>query len=515
MEQSPAASSVERVPAERVPAIEGLGISKSFGAVQALLNADFEAGFGEVHALVGENGAGKSTMIKILSGVLHPDSGTIRVKGQQVHLDNPQSAQRLGIGTVFQELTLMPWMTVAENLLLRHEPRGTLGLIRQGQMESRTEEILFGLGVENIDPLELVANLSLAQQQIIEIAHAVIRNPDILFMDEPTSSLAEREVNWLFDLIRRLKQDGKCVIFTSHRWKEVESIADRITIYRNGANVGSYEKLDEGDAITLMTGRRVDAIYPQIPPVQADGLAMQAKDLTSTGVNGVSFDVRKGEILGVGGLAGQGHRELFLTLFGVDHLSHGRITVAGNPVKIRSPRDAIRAGLGIALVPEDRKREGLLLPMSTKDNLTLPILSRISRIGVLRQRIEHQMAARMIDQLQVRVSTPSRPVRTLSGGNQQKVLIGRWLLADSRILLLYDVTRGVDIATKHDIYSLMIRLAAEGRSILYYSSDTEELAHLSHRVLVLREGRVAAELSGPNIDAEEIVAASVRENVTA
>ena len=290
----------------------------------------------------------------------------------------------------------------------------------------------------------------------------VLRDPDILFMDEPTSSLAEREVSWLFDLIKRLKLAGKCIIFTSHRWKEVESIADRITIFRNGTHVGSYEKLDEGSAITLMTGRRVDAVYPQISPVQSDGIAMEARDLTSTGVNGVSFDVRKGEILGVGGLAGQGHRELFLTLFGVNRLTRGRVTIAGKPVRIRSPHDAIQAGLGIALVPEDRKREGLLLPMGTKDNLTLPILGRISRAGVIRQRVEHQMAAQVIEQLQVRVATPSRPVRTLSGGNQQKVLIGRWLLANSRILLLYDITRGVDIATKHDIYDLMIQLAARG-----------------------------------------------------
>jgi len=496
-------------------AIEGLGVSKAFGAVQALLNADFQASFGEVHALVGENGAGKSTMIKILSSVLRPDSGAVLVKRARVRMGSPQAAQRLGIDTVFQELTLMPWMTVAENLLLRHEPRGIFGLIQRGKMSERAEEILLGLGIDNIDPLELVANLSLAQQQMVEIAHAIVRDPEILFMDEPTSSLPEREVEWLFDLIRRLKSQGKCIVFTSHRWKEVENIADRITIFRNGTHVGTYEKLDvdEGEAITLMTGRHVDAFYPHMNPRQPNGGALDVRGLTSTGVNGVSFQLEKGEILGVGGLAGQGHRELFLTLFGVNRLTSGQIRIAGNPARIHSPHDAIRAGLGIALVPEDRKREGLLLPMSVRDNLTLPILDRISTAGVIRQRTEREMASRLIAQLQVRVANPVRPVRTLSGGNQQKVLIGRWLLADSRILLLYDITRGVDIATKHDIYDLMIRLAAEGRSILFYSSDTEELAHLSHRVLVLREGKVAAELDGPKIDAEDIVAASIRESV--
>ncbi|HEX2987413.1 MAG TPA: sugar ABC transporter ATP-binding protein [Chloroflexota bacterium] len=497
-----------------IPAIEGLNVFKAFGAVQALDGASFQADFGEVHALVGENGAGKSTMIKILSGLIHPDSGVIRVRGQQVELSSPQAAQSLGIGTVFQELTLMPWMTVAENLLLRHEPRNGLGLIRRGQMGHHAEEILAGLGIEQIDPMELVANLSLAQQQIVEIAHAVIRDPDILFMDEPTSSLAEREVIWLFDLIKGLRQRGKCIIFTSHRWKEIESIADRITIFRNGVHVGTYTGLDEDQGITLMTGRKVDAMYPELAPRQSSKVVLEAKELTAPGVHGISFKLHQGEILGVGGLAGHGHRELFMTLFGVSKPTHGHILVDGKQVAIHSPRDAINAGLGIALIPEDRKREGLLLPMSVRDNLTLAILDRVSALGVVRQANEQRLAGDMVAKLQVRMGSPRRPVRTLSGGNQQKVLIGRWLLADSRVLLLYDITRGVDIATKHDIYDLMLQLIDEGRSIVFYSSDTEEIARLSHRVLVLREGRLSAELEGPGIDAEEIVAASIRENGT-
>ena len=494
------------------PAIEGLDISKAFGAVQALERASFQASFGEVHALVGENGAGKSTMIKILSGLIPPDAGTISVEGRQVVIGSTQAAEKLGIGTVFQELTLMPWMTVAENLLLRHEPHGPFGLIRRGKIGPRAEEILADLGVYNIDPMELVTNLSLAQQQIIEIAHAVLRNPRILFMDEPTSSLAEREVEWLFDLIHELRDQGKCVIFTSHRWREIQTIADRITIFRNGRDVGTFTELNEARAITLMTGRSVDVMYPPVPESQSENAAMEVRGLSGEGVRDVSFTLRKGEILGVGGLAGHGHRELFLTLFGVQHASAGQIVVDGKRVTISSPRDAIRAGLGIALIPEDRKREGLLLPMPVRDNLTLAILDRISVMGVIDGRKEKELADQVIQGLQVRTNNTRRAVGTLSGGNQQKVLVGRWLLADSRILLLYDITRGVDIATKHDMYSLMHKLVGEGRSILFYSSDTEEIARLSHRVIVLREGRLSAQLEGRNIDPEEIVAAAIREN---
>ena len=497
--------------AEPSPAIEGLDISKNFGGVRALDHAAFTARPGEVHALVGENGAGKSTMIKILSGLIHPDSGTIRIKGQDVTLAGPGAAQALGVRTVFQELTLMPWMTVAENLLLGREPRGIFGLIQREKMASVAEKILMDLGIGQIDPLDLVADLSLSQRQIIEIARAVIRDPDVLFLDEPTSSLAEQGVKWLFQLIEQLRARNKCIIFTSHRWREVKSIASRITIFRNGQNVGTYTDIDEDQAITLMTGRNVEALYPKLPPLTEKETVLEVKDMSSTGVHDVSFSLRKGEILGIGGLAGHGHRELFLTLFGVQKATHGQMLIGGKPVNIRGPRDAIAAGLGIALVPEDRKSEGLLLPMSVQDNLTLPILDRISPWGVVKRGTERQLVQKMIERLQIKTPSASRPVGTLSGGNQQKVLIGRWLLADSRILLLYDVTRGVDIATKHDVYELMVQLAAEGRSVLFYSSDTEEIAHLCHRVLVMREGRISVELAGPEISAEEIVGAAVRE----
>jgi len=498
--------------AEPVAAVAARGVSKSFGGVQALRNASFAARGGEVHALVGENGAGKSTLIKILGGRIPADAGDILLDGRPLHLAGTADAARHGIGTVFQELTLLPWMSVAENLLFGREPRSSLGLIRRAALADEAEKLLAGLGIHHIDPRALASEVSLAERQIIEIARVVIRRPRILLLDEPTSSLVEREVAWLFARIRELSAAGTAVVFTSHRWNEITSIADRITIFRNGAEVGTYTEIAEDEAITLMAGRHVEALYPALPPVPAN--AAPALELAGASLDGsgeLGLSLAEGEILGIGGLAGQGHRELFLGLFGAPPLRHGRISVGGRAVRITSPADAIHAGLGIALVPEDRKSEGLLLPLSVRDNLTLPILGRLSRLGVIRGAAERRMSRDIIARLGVVTPSAAQPVGALSGGNQQKVLLGRWLLADSRILLLYDVTRGVDVATKHEIYELMARLAGEGRAILFYSSDTEELAHLCHRVLVLRGGRIVAALAPPALDAEAIVAAAMRE----
>jgi ribose transport system ATP-binding protein len=482
--------------------------------VRALVDASFSANFGEVHALVGENGAGKSTMIKILSGVLRPDEGTLTVRGAPADFPSPHAARALGVGTVFQELTLMSWMTVAENLFLRNEPHGPGGLIRRRELGSRAREVFARLGIEGIDPDELPITLSLAQRQVIEIARALLRDPDILFLDEPTSALPEQEVEWLFALVRELREQGKCVIFTSHRWGEVADLADRITIFRNGEHVATREHLSQAEAVTLMTGRTIDRLYPERAAVSDDAPAvLEVHDLHGERVRGVSFALRRGEIVGVGGLAGQGQRDLFMTLFGARKLARGETRINGLPRRIRKPADAIRLGMGIALVPEDRKTEGLMLPMSVRDNLTLAVLGRVAFKGVLKRSTEQALVRRAVRRLNIRTSRPSvQEVATLSGGNQQKVLIGRWLLAESDILLLYDITRGVDVGTKHDIYELMMELVAEGKSLLFYSSETEEMARLCHRILVMREGRIAAELDGSSADAEAIVAASLRED---
>jgi ribose transport system ATP-binding protein len=492
------------------PAVEAIGLVKTFGGVVALGGASFSALPGEVHALVGENGAGKSTLIKLLGGRLRPDSGTIKYYGRPTELASPQDAHRLGAATVFQELTLFPGLTVAENLLVGREPRNRFGLIDRARTVTEAGEIFERLNLRDIDPGELVEDISLAQRQIVEIVRAVLAEPKILFLDEPTSSLVEREVAWLFDLVRDLRARGTAVIFTSHRWREIVSIADRITVFRNAHEVGTFSEISEDEAVSLMAGHSVSAIYPGLPPEPETRDALVVEGVTGHGLSDVSLTVGKGEILGVGGLAGHGHRELFFTLFGNLKPSAGRILVDGRPVRLRSPRDAIRAGPGIALVPEDRKTEGLLLPMSVKINLTLAVLRRISSFGLIRGADERRRTRQMARMLDVRPPDPARIVGTLSGGNQQKVLIGRWLLAESGILLFYDVTRGVDVATKHEIYELINRLAREGRAILLYSSDAEELAHLAHRVLVMREGRIAAELRPP-MTSEDIVSSAVRE----
>lgn len=502
-------------PALRGTALAATGVVKSFGAVRACDGADLTAGFGQIHALVGENGAGKSTLIKVLCGVLQPDAGTVRVRDEPTVLRSPDAARAAGIGTVFQELTLLPYLTVAENVLLGDEPRGRLGLVRRRVLPEAAEALLTSYGVTSIDPRELAVNLSVAQRQVLEIVRALSRKPEILILDEPTAALPRNEVEWLFDLVRDLRQRGMCVLFTSHRWQEVVDLADHITVFRNGRAVATRDSLDESEAVTLMTGRTIDRAYPSPPPLPADpDPVLQVLGLSADGVDAVDLTVHRGEIVGVGGLAGQGQRELFLTLFGARRATGGQVRVAGELRRIRRPADAIAAGIGIALVPEDRKGEGLLMPRPVRDNLTLPVLPRVSTLGVIRPGAERTLVQRMVERLQIRTTRPSTAeVGNLSGGNQQKVLIGRWLLADSGVLLLYDVTRGVDVATKHDIYGLVVDLARSGKAILLYSSETEEVARLCHRVLVLREGRVTAELD-QTASAEDIVAAAYREQAS-
>jgi len=498
-----------------VPAVEAVRVSRAFGGVRAVSEASLIALPGEVHALVGENGAGKSTLIKILGGRTRPDSGQIRIKGRDVSLPTPEAGHALGVWTVFQELTLLPWMTVAENLLLRREPRGRLGLVDRRRLFSEAERMLATLGIEHVDPRAQACDISLAERQLVEIVRAISHDPDILFLDEPTSSLVEREVAWLFGQIRRLRERGTAVLFTSHRWNEISSIADRITVFRSGRDVGSFTTLSEDDAVTLMTGQKVDTLYPPLPARPEGAVALKVAQLNGPRMHDVSLALRRGEILGVGGLAGHGHRELFFSLFGAERAQSGTVEVGGRAVRLRSPRDAVRSGVGLALVPEDRKTEGLLLAMSIRDNLTLSILPRLSRLGLLQHGREQGMAETQARRLKVRMAGLSSPVGSLSGGNQQKVLVGRWLLVEPQVLLLYDVTRGVDVATKHEIYELIFALAGEGRAILIYSSDAEELAHLCHRVLVMREGRIAAELAAPGITAEQVVAAAVRDRLAA
>lgn len=496
------------------PAIEATDLKKTFGHVRAVVAGNFSADFGEVHALVGENGAGKSTLIKMLCGVVKPDAGEIRVKGQPVSLRDPQHARALGVGTVFQELTLMPWMTVAENLLLNEAPKGVLGLVARRRLPDAAAQVLEEYEMGRIDPRALARDLSVADRQLIEIIRAMQRKPEILFLDEPTAALSEGEVEWLFGRVRALREAGTCLIFTSHRWREVESLVDRITVYRNGANVGTGTTMSEDQAVRLMTGKTLDRVFPALPPVPDGAPVLRASGLTSERLRDVSFDIRPGEILGVGGLAGHGQRQLFLALFGAHKTTGGTIEVGGVKRTIRRPLDAIDSKIGIALVPEDRKSEGLLLAMNVRDNLSLAVLPEVATAGFIRWGEERRRIGEVMRQLAIKSPKPAIDrVSGLSGGNQQKVLLGRWLLTKARVLLLYDITRGVDVATKQEIYELVVALARAGKAVLIFSSETEEVAHLCHRVIVLREGRVNAMLTG-EIDAEHIVAAAMSESGT-
>ncbi|MET7394780.1 sugar ABC transporter ATP-binding protein [Dactylosporangium sp. NPDC005572] len=475
---------------ERTDAVRAEGVDRAFGGVQALRGASFAARPGEIHALAGENGAGKSTMIKVLCGLVRPDRGEVSVDGR--------------LAAAFQELSLMPDLTVAENLLLQRPPRGRSGLVARRRLVPEAAALLERFGAEGIPAGAEARALSVAQRQVVELVRALAAEPRVLILDEPTAALAEQQVAWLSAHMRRLRDDGCCVVFTSHRWREIEALADRVTIFRNGTHVTTRERLGETEAVRLMSGRTIAGTYPDITAIRKGPTALCVKNL-----DGVSFDLQEGEILGIGGLAGQGQRELFLTLFGARKATTGEVALAGKPVTIRHPRHAIRAGIGIAYVPEDRKAEGLLLPLSIRDNLALATLDRRATLGFVRRGAEARAVRDIIERLSVRLRSAGQPVGTLSGGNQQKVLMGRWLLTDARVLLLYDVTRGVDAATKHDFYVLVAELAARGMAVLLYSSETEEIAHLCHRVLVLREGRVTAELAGPVGDAERIVAAAI------
>jgi ribose transport system ATP-binding protein len=494
-------------------AVWASGVDRAFGGVQALRGASFAARPGEIHALAGENGAGKSTMIKILCGLIRADQGSVEIFGEPVRrVVGPAARQRLGMATAFQELSLMPDLSVAENLLLQHPPRGRFGLVRRSRLVPEADALLRRLGVDYIDSRSTASDLSVAHRQVVELVRVLATDPRVLILDEPTAALPDRQVEWLSGHMRRLRDDGCCVIFTSHRWREIETLADRVTVFRNGSHVATRDRISEAEAVTLMSGRTLAGTYPDITAIPVGGGALTVTDLRGDNLRGISFELRRGEIVGIGGLAGQGQRDLFLTLFGAQRATGGTIDVAGRRVSMRRPRDAIGAGIGIAFVPEDRKAEGLFLPMSVRDNLILATLNRISTVGFIRRGPERAAVSAMVRQLSIGTRRPmTQTVATLSGGNQQKVLMGRWLLTDAEILLLFDVTRGVDAATKHDFYSLVVDLAARGKAVLLYSSETEEIAHLCHRVLVLREGRIAAELAGPVGDAERIVAASLKE----
>ena len=496
----------------RRPMLRMTGVDKSFPGVRALASVGLEVFPGECLALMGENGAGKSTLMKILSGVYSPDAGQIEIDGQQVTLTSPSQAQQLGISIIYQEFNLFPNLSVEENVFIGREPSRS-GVVARGDLRRRTRELLGQLGV-SLDPTAMVRDLSVAQQQMVEIAKALSYNARIVIMDEPTSALSDTEVQNLFAIIRGLKRRGLAVIFISHRLEEVFAICDRITVLRDGENAGSVatEDATAQRIVQMMVGRPLSDLFTKDasaaagePVLEVSGLTRTRArgDTSSTSIADVSLSLRAGEIVGLAGLVGSGRTELARTIFGADKLDAGTISIDGRRVKIFTPVDAIR--LGIGLVPEDRKQQALVLQLAVRENISLANLGRISRGGVIQRGSERTIADRFIDALQIRTPSMEQKVINLSGGNQQKVVLAKWLALNPRILIVDEPTRGIDVGAKAEVHQLLNQLAGQGVAILMISSELPEILGMSDRVLVMREGRLAGELSRAEATQESIM----------
>jgi ribose transport system ATP-binding protein len=501
------------------PALVVSDLRKRYGPTVALDGLSVSVNSGDVHALLGENGAGKSTLVKLLSGLTKLDSGSIAVFDKAVRIDGPKDAHSLGIRTAFQEITLVKDLTVAENFQLMEEPVGATGMIRQQRRNALVSARLAELGLGYIDVRTEVASLDLPTRQKIEIARATSHHPRILLLDEPTASLSTRDVDWLGEIIQRLMREETTIIFISHRLQEVRRFCSALTVLRNGRSVGSHavNAISDNDVIELMIGRSIAAAFPPKPstPRQEEtGLAALAvRDLRSmAGLNGISLNLWPGRITGLGGLDGMGQRELFLALFGVADIESGSISVNGQPVTIGSPAEAISERIGISMVPEDRKTEGLFLELDGRQNISLPSLKRFTRFGLIDYRAEGAAVRSVLELVQVVPRAIWSSAREFSGGNQQKIVLAKWLLAGSRILLLYDPTRGVDVGTKAEIYRLIREFAAAGGAVLYYSTDIPELVNLCDEVAVIYRGRIAELLGGNDLSETKIMAAAVAQS---
>lgn len=483
-------------------------ISKAFPGVQALDHARLEVAKGEIHALVGENGAGKSTLMKILTGSIQKDEGRILLNGQEVDIRTPAQAQALGISMIHQELALVPYRTVGENIFLGREPQGKLpGFIDWRQLYAQSQKLLDQLNVD-VDAHAQVDDLSIAQQQMVEVAKALSYNADLIIMDEPTSSLTDRETEVLFELMRSLRAKGVAIIFISHRLEEVFEIADRVTVLRDGKYIGtlSTAETDENEIVRMMVGRELGELYPKAE-AQRRGVVLEVQNLSDAReLHGASFTLYRGEVLGIAGLVGAGRTALAETVFGIRKATAGEIRVDGQPVRLHSPNDAIRLGMG--LVPEDRKQQGLFLNMAVRENITISAITQVSKFGFLSFARMNELAAEFVKKLDIRTPSPMQKVRNLSGGNQQKVVISRWLTLKPRILILDEPTRGIDVGAKSEIHGLMSQLANEGVGVMMISSELPEVLGVSDRILVMHEGRIVAEFSREEATQDKIMLAA-------
>ena len=487
-----------------VPAVEMQGISKAFDSNVVLTGVDFEVAPGEVHALAGGNGAGKSTLMKILQGVYSKDDGTIRINGREVTFSSIQDAKAAGIGMVFQEFSLVPSLTVAQNIFLTTEPLGRGIFIRDGEARDKAREVFRQLEVD-VDPGARVSDLGTAYWQLTEIAKAMAQNARVLIMDEPSASLARHEAEQLFELVARLKARGISIIYISHRMEEVYRIADRITILRDGRNLLTERLTDvtPEQIVEGIVGQQIEGMAYQERDSSAEReVLLEARGLTAgSRVQNVSFTLHRGEIIGLAGLMGSGRTELARCLFGIDKLDSGEVRVRGERVDLSNPRQAIKAGL--ALIPEDRRAQGLVLDHSVRDNLLLPLLKKIERGPLLDDGAGKTLTTSLIERFAVKVANPGRPVRLLSGGNQQKVVIAKWLGTDPDVLIMDEPTAGVDIGTKTEILTMIRNLAEEGKAVIVISSEYAEMLAVSDRVLILRDGTIQQELARKDIADEE------------
>jgi ribose transport system ATP-binding protein len=478
-------------------------VSKQFPGVRALEDVDFEVLPGEVHALVGENGAGKSTLMKILSGALQQDGGDTLIDGRPAQITSPHRAQELGIAMIYQEFNLVPYLSVAENIFLGREPKKSRFFLDWRKMYERAGGALGRLGVA-LDLRQSVRSLSVAQRQMVEIAKALSANARLIVMDEPSATLTEHELERLFQLVHSLKQQGVSVVYISHRLEEIFEVADRVTVLRDGKLIGTFpvHQVDRQDIIRMMVGREIEQRTPKKKAPIGEEI-LRVEGLSGGPVKDVSLNVRRGEVVGLTGLVGSGRTELARLIFGADAKTSGAIYLEGKPVQIRSPREAIRRGIGF--VTEDRKEQGLVLGLAVRENVTLANLHLVAFWGIIRRDMERAAVKQSIEALRIRTPSMEQLVRNLSGGNQQKVVLAKWLFTRSRILLFDEPTRGIDVGAKVEIYHLMNDLAARGVGMLMITSELPEALSMSDRIVVMHAGRVAVELKPEEATPEKIM----------
>jgi ribose transport system ATP-binding protein len=486
------------------PLLSVAGLTKRYPGVTALDAVDLDVRAGEVHVLVGENGAGKSTLARCLSGIVRPDAGTMRLGGERHDPAGAADALRAGIQVVHQEYTLMPYLSVAENLFLQRLPR-TLGVVRRRALDRAARELLDRVGL-TVSPRTTVDRLGIAQMQLVEIAKALSIGCRLLIMDEPTATLTPREASRLFGILRQLTAEGVAIVYISHHLEEIFEIGDRVTVLRNGRRVATHPlaEVTAGDLVQLMVGRDLEHEYPPVRPRAPGDELLRVEGLRVTPASPpVSFAVRAGEIVGVAGLVGSGRTETMRAIFGADRPAAGAIAIRGRPVRITHPRGAVRRG--ISFLTEDRKGQGLVLDLPIAANLSLASIDQVSRLGLLNRRGEAALASRLASQLRIKSTGIRQHPRALSGGNQQKVVLGRWLAADSDVLIVDEPTRGIDVGARYEIHQLLIDLAAGGKGLLVVSSDLPELLGICDRLLVFSRGRIAGELQRDEFDAERVL----------